>query len=42
MTAAIVTLCKALAQILDAHYMSFDRETSELMGALARYVEKNQ
>jgi hypothetical protein len=41
MTKAIVSLCKALGQLLAAHYNSFDRETSDLMGALAAYVEKN-
>jgi hypothetical protein len=42
MTQAIVALCKALGQLLNAHFASFDRETSELMRALAAWVEANQ
>ena len=42
MTKATVTLCKALAQILSAHWGEFDRETSDLMSALAAYVTKYQ
>ena len=41
MKAAIVTLCRALGQVLDAYYNSDDRETSELMSALAAYVSKH-
>jgi hypothetical protein len=41
MKAAIVSLCRALGQILDAHYKSFDRETSDLIRSLAAYVEKH-
>jgi hypothetical protein len=39
--AALVTLAKALGQLLDAYYVSYDRETSELMAALAAWVAKN-
>ena len=42
MKAAIVTLAKALAQILAAYYGISDREASDLMRALAAWVEKNQ
>ena len=38
---AIVHLCRALAQVLDAYYDNFDRETSDLLNALAAWVEKN-
>lgn len=41
MKKAIATLCKALAQILDAYYAEYDRETSALMTALADWVTKN-
>lgn len=41
MKAALVTLCRGLAQALDAYYNSYDRETSDLLGALAAWVEKN-
>jgi hypothetical protein len=42
MEKAIVTLCKALAQVLSAYYKSYDRETSDLMRALAEWVRKNE
>ncbi len=42
MTAALVNMCKALGQLLGAHFRSFDRETSDLMNALAAWVEKYQ
>ena len=38
---AIVHLCRALAQVLNSYYNNFDRETSDLMNALAAWVEKN-
>lgn len=38
---AIVTTARGLAQLLDAYYPTFDRETSDLMSALAAWVEKN-
>lgn len=38
---ALVTLCKALAQALDAYYNSYDRETGELMRALVAWIEAN-
>jgi hypothetical protein len=45
MQKAIVQLCKALDQLLAAYYTSyytsFDWEVSDLMQALAAYVEKN-
>ena len=41
MNNAIISLCKALGQILSAHYAVYDRETSDLMAALAAYVQKN-
>ncbi len=41
MTKALVNMAKAFGQLLDAHYKSFDRETSELLNALAAWVEKN-
>lgn len=40
MSSAIVTLCKALAQVIESHFGSYDRETSDLMRALAAFVEK--
>jgi len=40
MNAAIATLAKALGQVLDAHFHTFDRETSDLLNALAAWVEK--
>lgn len=42
MKSAIVTLCRGLGQMLDAFYNSYDRETSDLMSALAAWVEKNK
>ena len=39
MEKAIVTMCKALAQIIAAHYVTTDRSTSRLLLALADYVE---
>jgi hypothetical protein len=42
MLKALVASAKALGQLLDAYYPSFDRETSDLMRALAAWVEKNQ
>ncbi len=42
MKIALITLCKALGQALTAYHLLFDRETSDLMAALAAYVEKNQ
>lgn len=42
MKAALVTMAKAFGQLLNAHYASFDRETSDLLNALAAWVEKNQ
>lgn len=41
MKQAIVTLAKALGQVLDSYYSSFDRETSDLMAALANWVAAN-
>jgi len=41
MEKAIVSLCKALAQVMDAHWRSYDRESSDLMAALAAYVAKH-
>lgn len=38
---ALVNMAKAFGQMLDAHYMTFDRETNELITALANWVEKN-
>jgi hypothetical protein len=42
MLKALVSAAKALGQLLDAYYNSYDRETSDLMRALAAWVEKNQ
>lgn len=42
MEKAIVTLCKALAHIINAHYRHYDRETSDLVRALAEWVRKNE
>jgi hypothetical protein len=40
MNIAIVNLCKALGQLLNSYFNTFDRETSDLMQALAAFVEK--
>jgi len=42
MSKALVSMAKAFGQLLDAHFGSYDRETSELMQALAAWVEKHQ
>lgn len=42
MSNALVNMAKAFGQLLNAHFGSFDRETSELMGALAAWVDKHQ
>lgn len=42
MKSALVSMAKAFGQLLNAYYADFDRETSELMRALASWVEKNQ
>lgn len=42
MRKALVNMAKAFGQLLDAHYSTaFDRETSDLLNALAAWVEKN-
>lgn len=41
MTQVIVNMAKAFGQLLDHHYLSFDRETSDLINALAAWVDKN-
>lgn len=42
MKPAIVTLCRALAQVLAAHYASYDVPTSRLLNALADWVKANE
>lgn len=42
MQAALVNMAKAFAQLLDAYFNSWDRETSDLMRSLAAWVEKNK
>lgn len=42
MTKALVMMAKAFAAMIDAHYLSFDRETGALMLALAEWVSKNE
>lgn len=42
MNKAIITLCRALAQVIAAHYHTFDGPTSDLMVALKHYVESNE
>jgi hypothetical protein len=42
MSNALVNMAKAFGQLLDAHFGSFDRETSDLLNALAAWVEKHQ
>lgn len=39
---AIVTMCKGLGQVLAAYHATYDRETSDLLSALAAWVTKNQ
>jgi hypothetical protein len=41
MKSALVAMAKAFAQMLDAYYASYDRETSDLMRALADWVRAN-
>jgi len=42
MTKALVNMAKAFGQLLDNHFNSFDRETAELLTALANWVDKYQ
>lgn len=42
MTNALVKMAQAFGQLIDAHYNSFDRETSDLLNALAAWVDKNK
>lgn len=42
MVKALVLLCKALAQAIDATYNSYDRSTGDLMQALADFVRDHE
>lgn len=42
MKTAILHLCKGLAQVITEYYANWDRETIDLMRALAAWVEKHQ
>lgn len=40
MNKALVNMAKAFAQLIAAHFNSYDRETGDLMRSLAAWVEK--
>lgn len=41
MLTIIVATAKGLGQLIDLHFASYDRETGNLMGALAAFIERH-